>query len=159
MDEWVQVLRKPPISIPNARVLAGQDASALAGRLRALGAKGPSEPSDEEVQKWVDACQTWEMEDIMYELLEGEEAVYDALVAANMALPKSVLLWSAAPTAMINTIREEVEPEEFEKIEAMLTPEQILHWGANAKAMIEKMPWLDEWSATGNAEEEEQQQG
>lgn len=152
VDAWIDTLRGPPLRIKNARELACQTGADLGPRLRALGGKAAA-VSDEEVQGWVDASQLYEMEDIMYEVLEGEEAVYDALVAANMALPKAIVLWSAAPRAMIDTVREEIGDEEFEGVKEVLTPENILAWAESAKGMIEKMPWLEDWAATGNVDE------
>jgi len=147
-DEWVEVVRAPPLKLKKAKDMAGEDEEELVKKLESVIKEKRlplSPPSSEQVAEWINECQAQVMEDFMRELV-GDKDFIDDLERASMGTPKDIILWSGTPRMMINVIREEAGEERWEEIKDMLDEDVVVQWGAKCREAMEAMPWLEDWA-------------
>jgi len=154
-DAWVKVLRSPSFNLPTCAALAAADAEELTPRLeehftRKGKAVAPSKPTVEEVQKWVSACQSYEMDSMMMLLAGGDEDLLEALECVHVATPKDVRLWAGSvPGALLDMLEQDLREDRLkEKVKESLPDlESVREMGRKADAMMQKHDWLDLWGS------------
>lgn len=154
-DDWVRAFRHPRFNLGTCRDLAGADAQELAHKLREHQASqqkkptlpGAALPTEDELQSWISACQSDEMDVIMMDIVDQDEDVLECLELCQVATPKDVSLWSSLPASLISTLSREVDAEKYARIEGKLTADAIKGWGRKAKEYLEALPWVELWSS------------
>jgi hypothetical protein len=154
-DAWVRVLRCRSINLPTCAALAAADVEELTPKLdqHFVTKKKPLAPcgvTEEEVQKWVSACQSDEMDGMMMLLAQGDEDLLEALECVHVATPKDVKLWAGSvPGALLDMLEQELTEERLkDKVRERLPDvESVREMGRKAEVMMRDHAWLDLWGS------------
>jgi hypothetical protein len=122
-------------SVRNWRVLANSDAELI---LFLLTDKSPNLPSSETIEKWIDAAQSRAMEEIMLEILDGDQDALEVLVdKARSGSPRELKYWETQPGMLLDLISgSEETTKKWEKLD-------VMRWISRAKIALGACPWLE----------------
>ncbi len=152
-DAWVKVLTAAPFSLPTCAALAAADAEELAPRLQQHHAAGatplaPSAPTEDEVQAWISAAQSDEMDTVMMEIVGQDEDLLEALECVHVATPKDVKLWASVPTALLDMLERDLSEEKWGVVaEKLPSVEAVQALGRKAEGYQDKLAWLELWGS------------
>ena len=145
VQKWISTLIEH-CSVRNWRELANAEAKAVRTVVLNDTANINSHVVTEEIiDAWIDAAQSRTVEEIVIEIVGGDE---DALVAlreeASAGTPKDLACWAAVP-GMLLEATPSLSGKKGEDKE--ITVQDISRWCMRSKAAIDQLDWL-EWYAT-----------
>ena len=132
---WANILLD---SIQNWRVLANCNAQDIISKLTG---KDCPQPSSDIVQEWIDAAQVHTMEEIMLEILGGDQDALDLLQdRAKSSSPKSLVDWRDAPGMLADTLSSADETNKNWK------RSDVMRWISRAEIALGVCTWLEDYT-------------
>ncbi len=126
------------LSINNWRMLADADIKNISAKM----SLSISHINEVFVAKIVTAAQQRSMEEIMLEIVNGNEDIYQILrEEASSATPKDLSLWKMIPTVLLEEVPLLLS-------EYKVSEQQIIDWCHGAEIAIETYEWLSEFSTS-----------
>ncbi len=103
----------------------------------------PSPPSIETIENWIDSAQQRSVEEIMLEILDGDQDALDALFQkAKSGCPKDLSYWSAAPKSLLDLIIGASHCD-HSKGKSGWSETDVRRWTQRAEKALRTCPWLD----------------
>ena len=129
-------------SIPNWRVLANSSVEQILSKLP------ENRPSSEIVETWIDAAQERTHEEIMLEILDGDDDALELLtMKARSSCPRDLKRWQRAPALLLDAI----QPENGETTgNKKWTEANVVQWIGRAKKALATCTWLEEFTTSAN---------
>ena len=133
-------------SIRNWRELANAKADFVRSKLvtNSVSSRGKlPQPSLETIDKWIDAAQQRSMEEIMLEILDGDQDALDLLLnKARSGSPKDLSYWYSAPKLLLDAISISTDNDDH-KGGSKWVEGDVIRWSSRAKIALRTCPWLD----------------
>ena len=94
------------------------------------------------VERWIDAAQQRSLEEIMLEILDGDQDALDCLVnTAHSSTPKDLSFWVSSPEMLLDTLS-----KGNDGVACIWTVADVKRWTSRAKIALSTLPWLDLYS-------------
>ncbi|KAL9190727.1 hypothetical protein ACHAXT_000433 [Thalassiosira profunda] len=98
---------------------------------------GSSGPTNEVVQKWIDAAQSRALAEIMLEILDNDQDALEALKEkAFSGCPKDLIKWQALPVMLLDAVSAGDTSGKWEESD-------VVRWITRAKTALGACPWLE----------------
>lgn len=96
-------------------------------------------PSQETIELWIAAARARSMEEIMLDILDGDQDAMELLLdRARSSTPRDLLLWKTAPGMLLDTISGSTEESSTKK----WTKSDVRRWIDRAKTALGTCTWL-----------------
>ena len=132
--------------IHNWRELANVDTSSTNNAVlkKFLSNNTVTKINEERLESWIHVAQQYSLEEIMLEILDGNEDVFHLLCThANAGTPKDLSLWESMPSLLYDTLLgKHCLKKETEKI---ITTTQLQTWCTRARIALTTYPWLQDF--------------
>jgi len=124
-------------SVRNWRELANSNPEYILSKLKPTD-ENPHVPATDTIDKWIDAAQARAMEEIMLEILDGDQDALELLQEkALSSSPRDLSNWHSAPGMLLDAISgTEVSSEKWEKSD-------VVRWIHRAKTALGVCTWLE----------------
>ncbi|KAL3779245.1 hypothetical protein HJC23_010892 [Cyclotella cryptica] len=121
----------------NLRELADVNSKALHCKLtRQCKQLRKQPPSLDTVKNWIDEAQKQSLEEIMLEILDGDEDVLDLLQEkARSSSPRDLANWQSFPNMLLETM----ECSQYSE-------QDVLRWISRAQVALRSCPWLEDFT-------------
>lgn len=91
------------------------------------------------VERWIEAAQQRSIEEIMLEILDGDQDALDCLMnKAHSSTPKDLSFWYASPGMLLDTLS-----KDNDGVTCTWTETDAKRWAGRAKIALSTLPWLD----------------
>eukprot|EP00574_Skeletonema_japonicum_P004624 CAMPEP_0201723732 /NCGR_PEP_ID=MMETSP0593-20130828/7667_1 /ASSEMBLY_ACC=CAM_ASM_000672 /TAXON_ID=267983 /ORGANISM="Skeletonema japonicum, Strain CCMP2506" /LENGTH=480 /DNA_ID=CAMNT_0048214863 /DNA_START=6 /DNA_END=1448 /DNA_ORIENTATION=- len=91
------------------------------------------------VERWIEAAQQRSIEEIMLEILDGDQDALDCLMnKAHSSTPKDLSFWYASPGMLLDTLSKDNDDGP-----CIWTEADVKRWAGRAKTALSTLPWLD----------------
>jgi hypothetical protein len=127
--------------IHNWREFANIDASVLYPLLQSTNVDTLSKITESQVETWIDAARLRSIDEIMLEILNGNDDIY-FILRENLqsGTPKDLLLWKHIP----ETLRKELKPLLHEhELTMEVSVELVKQWCYRANIALNTLSWLE----------------
>ena len=126
-------------NIQNWRVLANCNTDDIISKLTG---KDCPQPSSDIVQEWIDAAQVHTMEEIMLEILGGDQDALDLLQdKAKSCSPRDLVQWRDAPGMLADTLSSADETSSNWK------RSDVMRWISRAEIALGVCTWLEDYTS------------
>ena len=93
----------------------------------------------ETIERWIEAAQQRSMEEIMLEILDGDQDALDALQdKAHSSTPKDLSFWYTSPGLLLDTLSKGEDNESCTWSET-----DVKRWASRAKTALNTLSWLN----------------
>ena len=93
------------------------------------------------IERWIEAAQQRSIEEIMLEILDGDQDALDCLMnTAHSSTPKDLSFWVSAPGMLLDTLS-----KGNDGLACTWTETDMKRWASRAKIALSTLPWLDEY--------------
>ncbi|CAB1121007.1 unnamed protein product [Ectocarpus sp. CCAP 1310/34] len=131
---------------------AGEGAAADGGAGGGGGSSGSGEKARvtaEEVSEWVQGARGEELDEIMADIVGGNEDVIEALEEVSVSTPRDLVRMGAFPDVLVGAVRDKVGAERFAPLAGLITTEAVEAWRRKGDRLLEQRPWLELWVHQG----------
>jgi len=121
-------------NVRNWRGLANADSDVVLAQLNNQNIQA------ETVERWIEVAQQRSIEEIMLEILDGDQDALDCLMdKAHSSTPKDLSFWYASPGMLLETLTK----GDDEVKSCTWTETDVKRWASRAKIAVNTLPWLD----------------
>ncbi|CAM9325703.1 unnamed protein product [Ectocarpus sp. 8 AP-2014] len=103
----------------------------------------------EEVSEWVQGARGEELDEIMADIVGGNEDVIEALEEVSVSTPRDLVRMGAFPDVLVGAVRDKVGAERFAPLAGLITAEAVETWRRKGDRLLEQRPWLELWVHQG----------
>ena len=91
------------------------------------------------VERWIEVAQQRSIEEIMLEILDGDQDALDSLMnKAHSSTPKDLSFWHASPGMLVDTLS-----RSDDDVDCTWDETDVKRWANRAKISLSTLPWLD----------------
>ena len=91
------------------------------------------------VERWIEVAQQRSIEEIMLEILDGDQDALDSLMnKAHSSTPKDLSFWHASPGMLLDTLS-----RSDDDVDCTWDETDVKRWANRAKISLSTLPWLD----------------
>eukprot|EP00903_Cladosiphon_okamuranus_P006930 g6745.t1 len=99
----------------------------------------------EQVSEWVQSARGEELDEIMADILEGDEDVVEALEQVSVSTPRDLVRLGAFPDVLVGAVRDQLGAELFAPLAGRITADAVDSWRRKGDCLLEQRPWLELW--------------
>ncbi|CAM9892219.1 unnamed protein product [Ectocarpus fasciculatus] len=103
----------------------------------------------EEVSEWVQGARGEELDEIMADIVGGNEDLIEALEEVSVSTPRDLVRMGAFPDVLVGAVRDKVGAERFAPLAGLITAEAVEAWRRKGDRLLEQRPWLELWVHQG----------
>ncbi|CAM9502684.1 unnamed protein product [Ectocarpus sp. 6 AP-2014] len=128
---------------------AAADGGAGGGGGGSSGSGEKASVTAEEVSEWVQGARGEELDEIMADIVGGNEDVIEALEEVSVSTPRDLVRMGAFPDVLVGAVRDKVGAERFAPLAGLVTAEAVETWRRKGDRLLEQRPWLELWVHQG----------